>query len=189
MQKDGIQTETFMLRSDGITLRVFVASPRGDSPPLPSVQIHHGGGGYEQVYEHMAVDLARSGFVGITMIHRGYPGSQGQMEYGKGEIIDIGRLTEEMAARADIDEKRMGIMGYSRGAHNALLAVERYDHFLCSGGIIFLPPKSEKGPGIEAVGPAAIFNRHSLRWFGMLFKKNSCSILSGNRCQSSHFSG
>lgn len=129
MQKDGIQTETFMLRSDGITLRVFVASPRGDSPPLPSVQIHHGGGGYEQVYEHMAVDLARSGFVGITMIHRGYPGSQGQMEYGKGEIIDIGRLTEEMAARADIDEKRMGIMGYSRGAHNALLAVERYDHF------------------------------------------------------------
>jgi dipeptidyl aminopeptidase/acylaminoacyl peptidase len=129
MNKTGIETETFMLQCDGIALRVFVATPQAVSTPLPSVQIHHGGGGYEQVYEHMAVEMAQRGFAGITMIHRGYPGSQGQMEYGGGEITDIGRLTEEIAARSDIDEDRMGIMGYSRGAHNALLAVERHDYF------------------------------------------------------------
>ncbi len=129
MNKDSIETESFILKSDGIALRVFVATPRQVTAPLPSLQIHHGGGGYELIYEHMAEEIARLGFAGITMIHRGYHGSQGQMEYGKGEIDDIGRLTEEMAARTDIDEKRMGIMGYSRGAHNALLAVERYDYF------------------------------------------------------------
>jgi len=129
MNKSGIETEAFMLQSDGIALRVFVATPRPVNAPLPSVQIHHGGGGYEQAYEHMALEMAQRGFAGITMIHRGYPGSQGQMEYGKGEITDIGSLAEEIAARSDIDEQRMGIMGYSRGAHNALLAVERYDYF------------------------------------------------------------
>ena len=128
MAEEGIRKEVFMLASDGIRLRVFLAMPPG-SGPFPSVQIHHAGGGYEPVYEEMATELAERGFVGIAMIHRGYPGSGGFMEYGKGEIDDIGNLTEEMKTRPYIDPGRMGIMGYSRGAHNALLAVERFDYF------------------------------------------------------------
>jgi dipeptidyl aminopeptidase/acylaminoacyl peptidase len=63
------------------------------------------------------------------MIHRGYPGSEGRMEYGLGEITDIGNLARKMSANPAIDVDRMGIMGYSRGAHNALLAIEKYDYF------------------------------------------------------------
>ena len=51
------------------------------------------------------------------------------MEYGKGEITDIRNLAETMRRRSSIDPDRMGIMGYSRGAHNAILAVEHYDNF------------------------------------------------------------
>jgi dipeptidyl aminopeptidase/acylaminoacyl peptidase len=125
----GVVKESFVLDSEGLRLKVFVAAPEGDGGPFPSVQIHHAGGGYEPVYEHMAVELAQRGILGIAMIHRGYPGSQGDMEYGKGEITDIGNLTREIRRRPDADPDRMGIMGYSRGAHNAILAVERYDYF------------------------------------------------------------
>lgn len=51
------------------------------------------------------------------------------MEYGKGEIEDIGNLTAMMAARSFIDPAHMGILGYSRGAHNSILAIERFDFF------------------------------------------------------------
>lgn len=128
MNDEGIGTEVFKLDSNGIRLRVFVAVPRGEGP-FPAVQIHHAGGGYEPIYEQMAKQLALLGIVGIAMIHRGYPGSGGVMEYGKGEIDDIGNLTRHMLAKPYVDGERTGIMGYSRGAHNALLAIERFDYF------------------------------------------------------------
>jgi len=129
MTEKGIRQEAFYLKSEGLTLRVFVAIPPHGAKPFPSVQIHHAGGGYETIYEHMAMDLAGRGMVGITLIHRGYPGSEGEMEYGKGEVRDIGNLAEEMRARSYIDPDKMGIMGYSRGAHNAILAIEATDYF------------------------------------------------------------
>ncbi|MCG6534776.1 MAG: prolyl oligopeptidase family serine peptidase [Syntrophales bacterium LBB04] len=129
MKDMAVETEVFKFNSEGLLLRVFIAYPALPSGPLPSVQIHHAGGGYEPTYEEMAVELASKGIVGIAMIHRGYPGSQGSMEYGKGEIRDIGNLVAEMRSRAFIDPNRMGIMGYSRGAHNAILALERYNDF------------------------------------------------------------
>jgi len=129
-EKMDIEKEFFTLDSDGLKLQAHIAVPNPAPGPMPSVQIHHAGGGHEPIYEQMAAELASRGIVGITMIHRGYPGSEGEMEYGKGEITDIGNLIEEMKARPYIDPKQMGIMGYSRGAHNALLAIERYDDFI-----------------------------------------------------------
>jgi len=129
MEPENTKTDVFMLKSERIHLRVFLAIPEPASGQLPSVQIHHAGGGYELIYEKMAVQLAKLGIVGITMIHRGYPGSEGEMEYGKGEITDIGNLIEEMTGRSYIDPARMGIMGYSRGGHNAILAIEKLNCF------------------------------------------------------------
>ena len=129
MKEDNIVKDSFLLESEGLHLPVFTAMPASWETPLPSVQIHHAGGGYETIYDHMSADLAQRGFVGITMIHRGYPGSEGRMEYGLGEITDIGNLTRAMRNNPAVDDERMGIMGYSRGAHNALLAIEKYDDF------------------------------------------------------------
>ena len=60
-----------MLDSEGLRLRVFLAIPESGPEPFPSVQIHHAGGGYESIYEHMAMELAERGIIGVTMIHRG----------------------------------------------------------------------------------------------------------------------
>lgn len=129
MQADNIVNNRFILKSEGLDLQVFTASPTAGEPPYPSVQIHHGGGGYDDIYTHMIEDLAKHGFMGIAMIHRGYPGSGGRQEYGQGEISDIDNLVSELKTDPRMDIHRMGIMGYSRGAHNALLATERYDCF------------------------------------------------------------
>jgi dipeptidyl aminopeptidase/acylaminoacyl peptidase len=129
MKRRDIETDVFLLASGAIRLRVFTALPQG-AGPFPSVQIHHAGGGYEPIYEEMAAELAGAhGIAGVAMIHRGYPGSGGQMEYGKGEIDDIAALTAELQRHPRLDSRCMGIMGYSRGAHNALLAVERCPAF------------------------------------------------------------
>lgn len=124
-----VKVEELLLESEGVRLPVRLAYPAGTRGPLPSVQIHHAGGGYEPIYDRMALDLARRGFLGVTMVHRGYPGAGGRMEYGKGEVADIGNLVRELCSRPLVDPGRMGIMGYSRGAHNALLAVERHRCF------------------------------------------------------------
>ena len=68
MKEDNIVKDSFLLESEGLNLRVFTAIPAAWETPLPSVQIHHAGGGYEMIYDHMAADLAQRGFVGITMI-------------------------------------------------------------------------------------------------------------------------
>lgn len=125
----GVRTEAFLLESEGLRLPVKIFVPAAPARRLASVQIHHAGGGYEPIYERMAADLAARGLVGITLIHRGYPKAEGAMEYGKGEVADIGNLVHALGAHPFVDPERMGIMGYSRGAHNALLAVERYRCF------------------------------------------------------------
>jgi hypothetical protein len=41
MGKTGVQQEIFMLDSDGLKLRVFLAIPESGPEPFPSIQIHH----------------------------------------------------------------------------------------------------------------------------------------------------
>src|SRR5660398_11669 len=84
-ETDPVRQERFILRSEGLDLRVFAAVPANEEVASPCVQIHHGGGGFDPLYEQMAQQLARHGFLGVALIHRGYPGSEGCQQYGKGE--------------------------------------------------------------------------------------------------------
>ena len=108
MGKGSFRTEVFRLNSHGLSLGVFLAVPEPLGKPLPLVQVHHGGAGFESVYEDMAKELAQNGIVGAAMIHRGYPGSEGEMEYGKGEILDIKNLTEELIKKSYVDRRASG---------------------------------------------------------------------------------
>lgn len=133
-----VEREEFVLHSEGLRLAVSVALPKGVPGPFPSVQLHHGGGGFDPSYGRMAVWLAERGIAGVTLIHRGFPGSEGRMEYGGGEVADIGNLTRELARRTDLDPRRLGIVGFSRGAHATLLALERFDLFCAAA--VWSPP-------------------------------------------------
>jgi len=123
-----ISTSYFHLLSQGLRLRVFMARLE-DKAPLPVVLVNHGGGGMDTLYEKMCVNLAERGYVAATMTFRGYPGSEGRQEYGKGEIEDVLNLVAHLRSQDFVDGGRVGMLGYSRGALNALLACERGGDF------------------------------------------------------------
>jgi len=126
--KAGIGTSYFDLLSQSLRLKVFMAKPEGKAP-LPAVLVNHGGGGMEILYEGMCIKLAEGGYAAAAMTFRGYPGSEGRQEYGKGEIEDVLNLVAYLRSQDFIDGGRIGMFGYSRGALNTLLSCERGGDF------------------------------------------------------------
>lgn len=114
--------------SEGLKLKVFMAKP-DEKARFPAVLVNHGGGGMERVYEEMCIELAETGYTALAMTFRGYPGSQGRQEYGKGEIGDLLNLVEYIKSQGFVDENRIGMFGYSRGALNTLLTCQRSKDF------------------------------------------------------------
>lgn len=96
---------------------------------MPTVLVNHGGGGMEILYEEMCIELAERGYAAAAMTFRGYPGSDGRQEYGKGEIEDVLNLVAYLRSQDFVDGGRIGMFGYSRGALNTLLACERGGDF------------------------------------------------------------
>jgi len=123
-----IGTSYFHLLSQSLRLKVFMAKPEA-SAPLPTVLVNHGGGGMETLYEEMCIELAEIGYAAAAMTFRGYPGSEGRQEYGKGEIDDVLNLVAYLRSQDFVDGGRIGMFGYSRGALNTLLACERGSDF------------------------------------------------------------
>lgn len=117
------------LLSQGQRLKVFLVYP-GEQGPFPTVLVNHGGGGMESVYEEMCLYLAEKGYIATAMTFRGFPGSQGNQEYGKGEIEDILNLVDFLKSPSSpVVPGEIGMFGYSRGALNALLACQRSSDF------------------------------------------------------------
>jgi len=83
----------------------------------------------EILYEEMCIELADRGYAAAAMTFRGYPGSEGRQEYGKGEIDDVLNLVAHLRSQDFVDGERIGMFGYSRGALNTLLACERGSDF------------------------------------------------------------
>ncbi|MFQ5925106.1 MAG: alpha/beta hydrolase family protein [Dehalococcoidia bacterium] len=123
-----IEAAYFEFLSEGLKLKVFMAKPE-EKGRFPAVLVNHGGGGMDEVYEEMCIELAGTGYAALTMTFRGYVGSQGRQEYGKGEIEDLLNLVEYIKSQGFVDENRIGMFGYSRGALNTLLTCQRSEDF------------------------------------------------------------
>lgn len=112
----------------------YVFTPRGEPGlPRPLLLLPHGGvhGDFNTYYTHIVRELVERGYVIVAPEYRGSTG------YGRAykESIDYGGLEVDdvVAARQwaldtlpDIDEERVGILGWSHGGLIALLAA--FDH-------------------------------------------------------------
>lgn len=120
--------------SDGLTIYGHLSLPAG-AGPHPAVVVltaYLGGaldsqGRYVNVREHEP--LVSAGFAVFTVDHRGTPG-HGEAFFRRGEIggrdvDDVIAATLYLAGRPEIDGRRLGLMGTSRGAYTALLALTR----------------------------------------------------------------
>ncbi|GHF51340.1 polyketide synthase 12 [Amycolatopsis bartoniae] len=119
---------------DGTVVYGHLSLPAGPGPH-PAVVVcmpGHGGvldsrGEYRHTSEH--APLTAAGFAVLSVDQRGAPGHgpefRAMAQMGGGDIDDVVAATRYLAGLPDIDESRIHILGTSRGAYSALLAVER----------------------------------------------------------------
>jgi acetyl esterase/lipase len=106
-------------------LQATVTRPEG-AGPFPAVVLIHGGGwtgGKPQDMAKLAERLAEQGFVAFNIAYRLAPGDR-----YPAQIDDVATALDYLRANAaalQVDPKRIGVWGYSAGAHLAALAGTR----------------------------------------------------------------
>ncbi|GAA0352324.1 SDR family NAD(P)-dependent oxidoreductase [Actinoallomurus spadix] len=129
----GITTHDF-LSSDGLTIYGHLSLPAGPGPHPAVVVCTAGEGGalddagnYAHLSEH--APLRAAGFAVFTVDHRGAPGHgadySARAEMGGRDVDDIMAAARHLAELPEIDATRLSIVGTSRGAYSALLALSR----------------------------------------------------------------
>jgi acetyl esterase/lipase/acyl carrier protein len=120
--------------ADGLNVYGHLSVPAGPGPHPAVVVCTTGQGGalgangeYVQISEH--VPLRAAGLAVFTVDQRGAPGHgsqfHAQAEMGGADIDDVIAAGRYLATIPGIDAKRVSILGTSRGAYSALLALER----------------------------------------------------------------
>ncbi|WP_410586369.1 SDR family NAD(P)-dependent oxidoreductase [Amycolatopsis sp. lyj-23] len=119
---------------DGTVVYGHLSLPAGPGPH-PAVVVclpGHGGvldadGGYRHTSEHAPLNAA--GFAVLSVDQRGAPGHgpgfRALAEIGNRDIDDVVAAARYLAERPEIDATRIDVLGTSRGAYSALLALER----------------------------------------------------------------
>ncbi|MFJ8911697.1 SDR family NAD(P)-dependent oxidoreductase [Amycolatopsis sp. NPDC102389] len=120
--------------ADGLVIYGHLSVPP-DPGPHPAVVVCTAGeggalnadGDYAHLSEH--APLLAAGFAVFTVDQRGAPGHgpdfTARAEMGGGDVDDVVAATRYLADLPEIDGTRISIVGTSRGAYTALLALER----------------------------------------------------------------
>jgi alpha/beta superfamily hydrolase len=141
MQEDGVffhSAEAEPLRLEGV-----IHIPDGGTPPRAAVVLCHphplhGGSMEVPVIMTIARELGRRGLVALRFNFRGVGGSEGSFGHGVAEVADVAGAVEYLAARSDVDQGRLYLMGYSFGASVGLKYVEA-DPRICGIVALCLP--------------------------------------------------
>ena len=115
-----------------LTLEGALHLPSEAAAPAPGGVVCHPHPEYGGEMENNVVDAACSalverGYAALRFNFRGVGGSDGVFDQGKGEQEDARAALRYLAARPEVDEKRIGLIGYSFGA---MVAAE-----VASGGL------------------------------------------------------
>ena len=102
-------------------LQLNLARPRNGSGPFPAVVCIHGGGfraGTREGYDQLCLELARQGYVAVTVTYRLSPAYQ--FPAAVHDCKAAVRWLRAHAAQYHVDPERIGAMGGSAGGHLAL---------------------------------------------------------------------
>jgi uncharacterized protein len=102
-------------RFEGIAWCLWVPDGRG---PWPAVIVLHGGGSRKENHADYARVATSQGFVALTFDNRGHGETEGDL--GPGVIEDLGGLAAWLAARPEVDQRRIATRGSSMGGLMAL---------------------------------------------------------------------
>lgn len=104
------------------SLRLDLAAPAGTGGPFPAVVVFYGGAwrtGNKRANRPVLAEFARRGFVAVSPQYRHCPADRfpAQVHDAKAAV----RWLRSHAAEYRVDPDRIGAMGYSAGAHLALM--------------------------------------------------------------------
>ena len=142
-----IRREDVTFRSGEETLagRLYAPGDAEGAEPRPAAVLVHGLGSGQGAMRGGARDLARRGVVALTFDERGHGKSTGA--YTGDSSADVRAAVQFLGEQDGVDAARVGIVGHSSGARDAILACANWDGFaalVCSStsGII---PREEPG--------------------------------------------
>ena len=119
------------LNMTGVLARPYI---RDEETKYPLIVLNHGSEhGVSGGYRALALDLASRGYVVLAPTFRGRSGpegrSEGLVEYGKGEVLDLLQLAQLGRKLDYVDSARMAIIGEGHGATTTVVAIERSNIF------------------------------------------------------------
>jgi dipeptidyl aminopeptidase/acylaminoacyl peptidase len=169
-------------RSDGLKVAGLLWRPRdqGDRQ-LPLIVFARGGNrDFGRVPPwHAFHRLAAEGFVVIASQYRGVDGGEGLEQFGGADVNDVRNLVPVADALGFVDTGNVFLLGWSRGAMQALLALKqglRANAVAIGGGLLDLVAESRRRPMVAANvwsrlipdfatrGEAALRERSALHW-------------------------
>lgn len=115
---------------DGIVLKGWLVKPAHSVSQVPAIIICHGVGANKSDFTELAVALSRRGYFVLLFDFRAHGESNGRRtSLGCREQRDVAAALGFLRSRSEIDQKRIGIYGFSMGASTAVLAAARTHAF------------------------------------------------------------
>ncbi len=115
-----------------LEIPTYAFFPTGDSSPRPAVVLVHGGihDNLSTKYATVVRELLGQGYVVVSPEYRGSTGYGREhyeaIDYGGHEIADTLTARNWVADRDEVDDERIGVVGWSHGGLHALLSIFRY---------------------------------------------------------------
>jgi dipeptidyl aminopeptidase/acylaminoacyl peptidase len=141
-------------RSDGLKVAGLLWRPKdqGDRK-LPLIIFTRGGNrDFGRIPPwHGFHRFAAEGFVVLASQYRGVDGGEGVEEFGGADVHDVRNLVPVAAALGYVDTDNVFLLGWSRGAMEALLALKqglRANAIAIGGGLLDLIAEAERRPGL-----------------------------------------
>jgi dipeptidyl aminopeptidase/acylaminoacyl peptidase len=184
--------------SDGLRVKGYLAMPKQGSA-LPCVIFNRGGNREFGALDDDAAVLflarmASWGYVVVASQYRGNAGGEGREEFGGSDINDVLNLLPLIGALPQVDARRVGMYGWSRGGMMTYMALTKTDRIAAAvveSGMsdafdtIARRPEMEDlvysvlVPEYEDSRQNALFNRSPVRWPGKLSKGTPILLLHG----------
>ena len=135
------QTAINFFSSDGLTLEGIIAEPSadeviggGDAPGvvLCAPEPHLGGTMLSPVIEALVRRITPRGFAALRFNYRGVGDSQGEGAVGEGQVTDVLSAIATVREWPGVNDRQIGLIGYSYGVTAALRAASQQPEGLCA---------------------------------------------------------
>ena len=167
-------------KSDGLTITGVVVLPEEDGD-FPALVFNRGGNrdfgsltiGSVSVW---LAPYARDGYAVVASNYRGGGGSEGEDEFGGGDLNDVFNLISSLSDIKKVDESRLGMLGHSRGGIMTYLSLKRSEQIRAAvvvSGIADLIQTKNNRPEMEAWVYSKIIPEYALRGDELLRERSA----------------